>query len=925
MIVSSIPINATEDVPAASAARQSAQASPRAMFVDLMLWALLAGLVRIGAQSLWLIVNIDKAASNAPQQALQLAATGGLILSAFFARLLAQRGRLLLAASFFYVSSIATGLLLGLGAPFALPMAIAMPTVAMVIALPHVSRRVMLLMAAGIGAQALLAMAVDAILGQRLPYTGQAALMRLTFVTMFVLVVVALIREHRWLQETSDGMTATNEELSQIRDTLEEQVASRTSQLVQQVDVVRGAQVLAARERDFATGIITAVSQGLTIVDADHRVRFANPAFTRMLGRSERELMGMSWHELCLPEDHVLYAAWLRGLHSGEPAQRMMRLCRADGSAVYVDVSSLPTRAAWPGQGAAAEDAVPAHVIVVTDLSAQMQADAERRLLQSVVEHSDEPIMITDSAVSFDRLRILYVNKAFERLSGYSGEDLLGRSPTTLAMSEVDDDALAYMRAALREGRSMTMELPFVRCDARETWVEWNVTPVRDQTGAVAQWVGMLRETTARRRAEERLKHQNAYLAALHETALGIVNHLDLDELLRSLAGYMVRLTGAPDGLIVLFDPVTGRATHSAGEGAWSTHVARQFHRGVGVVGSVWESGQPIVVENYAEWERRDATFPPELIGCVAGAPVISNGAPAGALVISRALPAGCISTDTVELLSRLAQIASVAYDNARLFAAARANEQELELRVEQRTRELRQALNDNGRLRELAVQAAAQSERARLARELHDSVSQALYGIALGARTIQESGAAKLAPQMAGPLEYILQLTEAGLTEMRALIFELRPEALQEEGLHAALKKQTDAIRLRFRLKVTAQLCSEPDCDFAVKEALYRIALESIHNAVKHARASEIVLVLSENDDGVMVEVRDNGKGFDPGAIYPGHLGLKSMRERALALKGHLSIDSAPEQGATVRARLPSWPDHRTNSLGATLEMFGA
>ena len=290
MTVSSIPISASEDLPAVDALRQSALASPRAMFVDLMLWAVLAGLVRLGAQCLWLILNIERAAANAPQHWLQAAATGGLILSALLARRMAEHGRLSLAAAFFYVSSIAAGLLLGLGAPFALPMSIAMPMVAMVIAKPHVSRRSMLFMAAGIGAQAMLALAVDAILGQRMPYADHAALMRLTFVAMFVLVVVALLREHRWLLATSNGMTATNEELSQIRDTLEEQVASRTSQLVQQVDIVRAAQILAARERDFATGIITAVSQGLTIVDAGHRVRFANPAFARMLGRSEKNL-----------------------------------------------------------------------------------------------------------------------------------------------------------------------------------------------------------------------------------------------------------------------------------------------------------------------------------------------------------------------------------------------------------------------------------------------------------------------------------------------------------------------------------------------------------------------------------------------------------------------------------------------------------
>ncbi len=223
---------------------------------------------------------------------------------------------------------------------------------------------------------------------------------------------------------------------------------------------------------------------------------------------------------------------------------------------------------------------------------------------------------------------------------------------------------------------------------------------------------------------------------------------------------------------------------------------------------------------------------------------------------------------------------------------------------LKHRTHELAQTSAEL-QLKETQIKVAALEERQRLARELHDSVSQALYGIALGARTAQtqlERDPAKLAE----PLDYILSLAEAGLSEMRALIFELRPESLQSEGLVAALTKQSDAIRARHKINVTADFGEEPNIPLDAKEALYRIAQEAMQNAVKHAHATEMALTLKEQNDRLVLEIRDNGKGFDPTVEFPGHLGLKSMPERAAQIGGEFHVHSQPGAGTVVTVRLP-------------------
>jgi GAF domain-containing protein len=213
----------------------------------------------------------------------------------------------------------------------------------------------------------------------------------------------------------------------------------------------------------------------------------------------------------------------------------------------------------------------------------------------------------------------------------------------------------------------------------------------------------------------------------------------------------------------------------------------------------------------------------------------------------------------------------------------------------------------ENARLYEQARKLATLEERQRLARELHDSVSQVLFSIGLGARTtrtlLERGNAQRALPS----LDYILNLSEMGKAEMRALLFELRPESLEQEGLVAAISKQAAALRARHSIEVDASLCEEPDVAIDIKEAVYRIAQEATHNTVKHARANRVQIELVCDEQGVALDVRDNGRGFDPGGSFPGHLGLRSMRERVERLGGTLSIESAPGQGAAIRVRIPA------------------
>jgi len=203
-----------------------------------------------------------------------------------------------------------------------------------------------------------------------------------------------------------------------------------------------------------------------------------------------------------------------------------------------------------------------------------------------------------------------------------------------------------------------------------------------------------------------------------------------------------------------------------------------------------------------------------------------------------------------------------------------------------------------------------AVEERQRIARDLHDSVSQSLFSMTLHARTAQrvlDQSPSALADRVGRELEEVETLSRSALAEMRALIFELRPGGLAEEGLVAGLTKHTAAVSAREALTMAVEGPSErlpvsPDCE----EHLYRIGQEALANVTKHAQAEHAQVTVTSDADLVVLEVRDDGRGFDPTAVFVGHLGLESMRSRASEIGAAIRIDSRPGEGTLVAVELP-------------------
>ncbi|MEV8515668.1 sensor histidine kinase [Dactylosporangium sp. NPDC051484] len=207
--------------------------------------------------------------------------------------------------------------------------------------------------------------------------------------------------------------------------------------------------------------------------------------------------------------------------------------------------------------------------------------------------------------------------------------------------------------------------------------------------------------------------------------------------------------------------------------------------------------------------------------------------------------------------------------------------------------------------LAELLLAAAA--EPARLARDLHDSVVQTLYGISLGAGTAAELLYGNPAHAEAS-LAWIKATAAAGLTDLRGIILRLRPETLVGAGLATALKGVFETLHAApGRAGWGLELDADPPVSPQVEEALYRIALEALGNAARHAEASQVTVRLAGDDSHVVLEVIDDGVGFSPDEPHPGRLGVRSMRERAALLGGTLDIHSAPGAGTVIRAALPT------------------
>jgi signal transduction histidine kinase len=304
---------------------------------------------------------------------------------------------------------------------------------------------------------------------------------------------------------------------------------------------------------------------------------------------------------------------------------------------------------------------------------------------------------------------------------------------------------------------------------------------------------------------------------------------------------------------------------------------------GPGILGALTSDAHPMWLA--APDDPRSAGFPPHdpPITSFLGVPISVRGRIYGNLYLTEKRGQSQFTDDDQRAVVTLAAQAGVAIENARLFAEAQ---------------------------HRLALEA-----RHRLARELHDSVSQALFSMTLetrGAQLLLERAGLAADGPLAERLGNLRQLTQGALAEMRALIFELRPEALREEGLAAAISKQAAGVSARSEIAVDVRVPKRPiPLPADVEEQVYRLVQEALANIAKHSGARHAVVQLRRRQSGheLSVEVTDDGVGFDASTPQPGHLGLRTMAQRMEQLGGSLLVDARPGHGTRITATIPLSP----------------
>jgi len=484
--------------------------------------------------------------------------------------------------------------------------------------------------------------------------------------------------------------------------------------------------------------------------------------------------------------------------------------------------------------------------------------------------------------VATDQREIIYANAAMGPITGRPHADLIGRDYIELIAPRSRDAILNYTQSSLI-GKTGLRRTIILRPTGDEREIEYSNMLLNGPHGPLI--CSIVRDVTDVRRREREA-------SSLAQIAASLTLDQPMERTLDSLAAHVVESTRAIATAVLLMDEsgqylrTVGTSGLPAGasaalEAAWPAAISRS------PVARAFQTQRVFIMRDARARDMPpDDDAVPDMVQDVAwdtivAVPLVYHGRGLGVLN-AYFLPDAHPDGPEVEFLKAIADQAAVAVENARLYHAAQ--------------------------------QKAALEERQRLARELHDSVSQALYGIGLGARTARTL--LDTNPEHAGePLDYVLQLAEAGLTEMRSLIFELRPESLEREGIITALNRQARALRARHSLTVEVTTCPEPEAPLDIKEAIYRIAQEALHNVVKHAHATKITLHLAADEQGLTLTIQDDGVGFDPGGSFPGHLGLRSMRERASRIGGSFDIRSAPNQGTTLVAVIPVESDGNRES----------
>lgn len=535
---------------------------------------------------------------------------------------------------------------------------------------------------------------------------------------------------------------------------------------------------------------------------------------------------------------------------------------------------------------------------------------ASQQMLQMIFDTIPQAIWWKDRDCVF-----LGVNRALAERAGLEPEEMIGKSDFDMPWASGEPYGARWYQECDREvmesgipqyGIKEKLTMP----DGINMWIETNKVPLRDFKGDVIGILGTFQDVTERHIADEariqalteldervkartsdlrkaneslrrevedrirleaRERKQRGYAEALRDTAAAVAESLDLDEVLEQVLLGVDRLIKHHLAAVVLTDD---DGAHTLAQ----THVTSRDQVAFGIetgtkidhlplIADMEQTEGPLIRNDLPEGGLGDKTR------SAIGAPITVSDTRIGYLVVESISP-GFFDTNHTERLAAIADLAAAAISNAQLFSA------EAEL--------------------------AALEERQRLARELHDAVSQTLWTTNIVSNSISASGPAEVTEEQ---LERLRTLTRGSLAEMRSLLLELRPASLVETQFTELLDQLVDALQSRRAIKAVVHsptTVSQWEPVPTAKHALYRIAQEALTNVARHSNATNVEIDVTVAENHLVMTICDDGQGFSVQETKADRLGLSIMKERAEAVDAIFELNSVPGSGTTISVLLP-------------------
>jgi PAS domain S-box-containing protein len=686
---------------------------------------------------------------------------------------------------------------------------------------------------------------------------------------------------------------------------------------------------LRASEENYRL-VVENASEGIAIIQ-EGIIEFANPASSTILGCLSQELIGTSFFDHVWPDDRP---------HAEDRCRRCLRredlpptfesgLIRKDGQRVPVELSA----------GVVTYQGLPADLLIIRDVTERKRVEAELRLrteeqqcrlaemtalydasletvgqlelpglFQSLLQRALGLLHTQAGAIWLYRAQEqeleLVCNSGLDDSQAGSrpgiGEDLASKVLQTGEPCAVADyrnwkgrgsrphntGARAILSAPLKWGEEIVGVISVYEAERTREWADHEMrllTLLANQAAAAIQNARLYEETV--RKAEE--------LAVLYEVSLEMAGHLELPSLLDTVVRSAIDLLRGFSGGMYMYDVDKGDLELIAAVWpGWDSRGVR-LAMGEGVCGKVAETGEPLAITDYANWEGRPEQFDAGPTFNVLAVPVKRGGKLLGALYVNDQNVDRRFDKSDIRLATMFANKAAVAIENARLLHA------------------LQQHQNDLRRL-SARLMHAQEEERKSISQGLHDELGQSLTAMSVNLAALRALLPEEWNALALDRLDETVALVDETLDHVRDLSLELRPSMLDDLGLVPTLRWYANSYEKRAGVHVVLNTINlDERLAPEMETLLYRVVQEALTNVARHAQATVVHARLERTGGIIDVVIKDDGIGFDERRLAAREVpqrgaGLLGMRERVVSQGGTLVVDSHPGRGTRLTIRVP-------------------